>query len=93
MTARILIVDDEAKLGRLLCETLEGLGHEVSWVQTGADALARVDAGGVEPRGGHHEELLDVVPAVGERLPHRPRRRDVVLLDDEHPHLVSSRGP
>ena len=43
-----------------------------------------VDAGGVEARGGHDEELLDVVPALGERLAHRPRRRDVVLLDDEH---------
>jgi DNA-binding response OmpR family regulator len=42
--ARILIVDDEAKLARLLCETLESQGHEVAWVKSGAEAVARLDA-------------------------------------------------
>jgi DNA-binding NtrC family response regulator len=46
--SRILIVDDEARLGRLLSETLEALGHEVAWVKSGREALARVAAGGLD---------------------------------------------
>jgi DNA-binding NtrC family response regulator len=42
--AKILIVDDEAKLGRLLVEMLEG-SHEVARVGGGRDALARIASG------------------------------------------------
>jgi DNA-binding NtrC family response regulator len=45
---RILIVDDEAKLGKVLVEALESVGHEVEWLKSGRDALGRVDAGGVD---------------------------------------------
>jgi DNA-binding NtrC family response regulator len=40
--ARILIVDDEPKLGRLLVEMLETQGHDVSRAAGGAEALARL---------------------------------------------------
>jgi DNA-binding NtrC family response regulator len=43
--ARILIVDDEARLGRVLVEMLEGAGHEVAHVTGGAAAIARIAAG------------------------------------------------
>jgi DNA-binding NtrC family response regulator len=46
--ARILIVDDEAKLGRVLVEVLDGRGHQVERVAGGAEALARVAGGGVD---------------------------------------------
>jgi DNA-binding NtrC family response regulator len=41
---KILIVDDEPKLGRLLCEMLDGLGHEVARAGGGKEALARIGA-------------------------------------------------
>ena len=43
--AKILIVDDEAKLGRLLVEMLEAVGHDASRATGGREALARVQAG------------------------------------------------
>src|SRR5262249_52938403 len=46
--ARILIVDAEAKLGRVLVEVLDGRGHEVERVGNGQEALARVARGGVD---------------------------------------------
>jgi DNA-binding NtrC family response regulator len=46
--ARILIVDDEAKLGRVLVEVLDGRGHQVERVTGGREALARVAGGGVD---------------------------------------------
>ena len=42
--ARVLIVDDEAKLGRVLVEVLEGRGHQVERVANGREALARIAA-------------------------------------------------
>jgi two-component system response regulator HydG len=39
---KILIVDDEAKLGRVLVEMLEGAGHEVARAGGGAEALVRI---------------------------------------------------
>jgi len=42
--ARILIVDDEPRLGRVLVEMLEGVGHDVSLAAGGADALKRIAA-------------------------------------------------
>ena len=39
---KILIVDDEAKLGRVLVEMLEGAGHEVMRAGGGAEALVRI---------------------------------------------------
>ncbi len=42
--ARVLIVDDEAKLGRVLVEVLEGRGHHVERVANGREALVRVAA-------------------------------------------------
>ncbi|HET9623865.1 MAG TPA: sigma-54 dependent transcriptional regulator [Kofleriaceae bacterium] len=43
-----MIVDDEAKLGRILVEMLEGAGHEVAHVTGGAEALRRVGAGALD---------------------------------------------
>ncbi|BDG03626.1 sigma-54-dependent transcriptional regulator [Anaeromyxobacter oryzae] len=43
--ARVLIADDEAKLGRLLAEALERDGHAVDRVGGGREALARLSAG------------------------------------------------
>src|SRR5262249_50100784 len=42
LMARVLIVDDEAKLGRVLVEVLEGRGHQVERVANGREALARI---------------------------------------------------
>jgi DNA-binding NtrC family response regulator len=41
---RILIVDDEPKLGRIIAEMLEGAGHEATRVGGGRDALVRIAA-------------------------------------------------
>jgi DNA-binding NtrC family response regulator len=43
--ARILIVDDEPRLGRVLVEMLEGAGHDVAHAGGGADAIKRIAAG------------------------------------------------
>jgi DNA-binding NtrC family response regulator len=43
--AKILIVDDEPKLGRVLVEMLEGAGHEVSRAGGGKEAIAAIEAG------------------------------------------------
>lgn len=42
--ARILIVDDEERIGFLLSETLNDLGHRTSYVTDGASALERIKA-------------------------------------------------
>jgi DNA-binding NtrC family response regulator len=42
--ARILIVDDEPKLGRVLVEMLEGAGHEVTRAGGGREALVQIGA-------------------------------------------------
>ena len=46
--ARILIVDDEPKLGRVLVEMLEGAGHEVAHVAGGAAAIHRIARGDLD---------------------------------------------
>src|SRR4051812_33807870 len=46
--ARILIVDDEPKLGRVLVEMLEGAGHDVTHAGGGAEAIKRVTAGDLD---------------------------------------------
>jgi DNA-binding NtrC family response regulator len=46
--ARILIVDDEPRLGRVLVEMLEGAGHEVVHVAGGAAAIDRVTGGDLD---------------------------------------------
>jgi two-component system, NtrC family, response regulator HydG len=46
--ARILIVDDEPKLGRILVEMLEGAGHEVAHAGGGAAAIERVVVGDLD---------------------------------------------
>jgi len=46
--ARILIVDDEPKLGRVLAEMLEGAGHDVAHVTGGRDAITRIEGGGLD---------------------------------------------
>jgi DNA-binding response OmpR family regulator len=38
--ARLLVVEDDLAIGRALLTGLSGNGHEVTWVQTGRDALA-----------------------------------------------------
>ncbi len=45
---RILVVDDEPKLGRVIVEMLEGSGHEVSRAGGGREALARIASGDVD---------------------------------------------
>ena len=42
--ARILVVDDEAKLGRVVVEMLEGAGHEAAHVGGGRAAVDRIRA-------------------------------------------------
>jgi two-component system response regulator HydG len=46
--ARILIVDDEAKLGRVLVEMLEGGGHDVVHATSGAEAVKRIAVGDLD---------------------------------------------
>jgi len=46
--ARILIVDDEVKLGRVLVEMLEGAGHDAARAAGGREALARIPGGGFD---------------------------------------------
>jgi DNA-binding NtrC family response regulator len=45
---RILVVDDEPKLGRVLVEVLEGRGWDVERVGGGREALVRIGRGGVD---------------------------------------------
>ena len=46
--ARILVVDDEQKLGRVLVEMLEGGGDEVARAGGGREALALIAAGDLD---------------------------------------------
>src|SRR5437763_14070374 len=46
--ARILIVDDEAKLGEVLGEMLESAGHVVVRVDGGREALQHIAAGDLD---------------------------------------------
>jgi DNA-binding NtrC family response regulator len=46
--ARILIVDDEPKLGRVLVEMLEGAGHNVDHATSGAAAIRRIATGDLD---------------------------------------------
>lgn len=43
---RILVVDDDPVAGEMSLAVLEGLGHEVEWVENGLDALRALDTGG-----------------------------------------------
>ncbi|MEW5700724.1 MAG: sigma-54 dependent transcriptional regulator [Candidatus Zixiibacteriota bacterium] len=43
--ARILIVDDEERIGLLLSETLSDLGHQAAYVTDGTQALAKIRPG------------------------------------------------
>lgn len=43
MAARLLVVEDEAKLASLLRQGLEEEGYAVDWVLTGEEALARLE--------------------------------------------------
>jgi DNA-binding NtrC family response regulator len=46
--ARILIVDDEPRLGRVLVEMLEGAGHDVAHAAGGAAAIQRISTGDLD---------------------------------------------
>ena len=46
--SRVLVVDDEPKLGRFVQEMLELDGHEVVGAGGGAEALARLSDGGID---------------------------------------------
>jgi DNA-binding NtrC family response regulator len=46
--ARILIVDDEPRLGRVLVEMLEGAGHDVAHAAGGAAAIQRIATGDLD---------------------------------------------
>jgi DNA-binding NtrC family response regulator len=46
--SRVLVVDDEPKLGRFVQEMLELDGHEVVGAGGGAEALARLSEGGID---------------------------------------------
>ncbi len=48
MMSRVLIVDDEPKLGKLLAEGLEADGHQVTVAAGGAEALAALGRSGFE---------------------------------------------
>jgi two-component system response regulator AtoC len=43
MNARVLITDDDSVTCRLFSKVLGAEGHQVEWVQTGAEALARLE--------------------------------------------------
>ena len=46
--ASILIVDDEPRLGRVLVEMLEGVGHDVAHARGGVEAIERIAAGNLD---------------------------------------------
>lgn len=48
MTARVLIVEDEPMIGRILAHKLSRDGHDVRWAQSAAEADAVVGDGGVD---------------------------------------------
>jgi len=48
LTARVLVVEDDPKIASMLGKGLRAKGLEVDTVSTGAAALARIDAGGVD---------------------------------------------
>ena len=45
---KILVVDDEENIRRLYKEEFEDLGYQVATVQDGPQALAALDAGGID---------------------------------------------
>ena len=45
---RILIIDDEPKLGRVLAEMLEGVGHDVAHTTSGRNGIERIGSGGFD---------------------------------------------
>ena len=44
MSTRVLIVEDDRSIARLLRDNLEYEGFEVEWASTGAEALAKAQA-------------------------------------------------
>src|SRR3954466_1477344 len=44
MTTRIMVVDDEPAIGKLLLYQLSGFGYQVSYIQDGLSALQRLTA-------------------------------------------------
>src|SRR5947208_17134985 len=44
MTTRIMVVDDEPAIGKLLLHQLSGFGYQVSYIQDGLSALQRLTA-------------------------------------------------
>jgi two-component system alkaline phosphatase synthesis response regulator PhoP len=48
MTRWILVADDERQLGEMVCDNLQQAGHQAELVGNGADALARLQRGGID---------------------------------------------
>jgi len=48
VVTRILVVDDEPKLGRVIVEMLDGAGHEAARSSGGRDALAKIASGEID---------------------------------------------
>ena len=46
--ARVLLVEDEPMIGRILEHKLSREGHAVTWLRTAADAAVALDAGGID---------------------------------------------
>lgn len=72
---RVLYVDDDAGIARLVQKAFQRRGYAVEHVASGAEALARLDRGGVDCVGLDHHMPggtgLDVLAALG-RLPDPP---------------------
>ena len=84
--ADLLVVEDDATIGRALRTSLIANGHAVTWVQSGADAVSAVEGGSFGL------VLLDLgLPDMDglERVPATSRRPTGV--HDRHPHR-SGRG-
>lgn len=85
--ARILYVEDDPGLGRLMCRSLGAAGFEVEHVLDGAAAMARLEGGGYHVVAlDHHlggESGLDLLPRI-RALPEAPPVIFVTGSDDVH---------
>src|SRR5437868_6244525 len=76
----VLVVDDDHQVRWLIARSLESAGYAVEGAADGADALARLEAGGVD--------LLLLIARDGwpRPVPARPRPARRCLLADHHAH-------
>ena len=83
MTTRIMVVDDEPAIGKLLMYQLAGFGYQVSYVQNGLEALQRLPAA--------HPDLVMAPATSATPAPTPAPSRDAVDPNPPNPHKGTTR--